>query len=388
MNDTKRLIYIVIILLIINLSVTSFLLIDKFVNKPRTTTTTYKGSIEKRPVTNSAEFKQGYFLSLQPPPSYAIGGPSVLNDTYEIPPLNTSNVYVIAYYNAGQEINLTKASRLQGLSIDKWGFSYFDGTYTFHDPINVPSSNSEAYANSTIAIRVRVRSDGWVLAWIEQNQSLSDVILSGLKYDEVGTDDPYISLNITTLSYTIYKVLEQADIASNDDNDGDGVPDDLVSISQSTGYYDYKYCGAAGKIGYLSIFGVRDSVNKATAYKIFDFIIGNAYDVKDIVLIVDTYISVKRWVQYVYAEADIYLSTNTSFNNPIYHFRVEAYNPSGWSEKTDYHIRRLIPISFQIKSGTLYYSKMYLEGFNFYGSSNEYAKARMEFFIAVLTVLK
>jgi len=115
-------------------------------------------------------------LALIPPPLIALA-----NSEENIPPLDTNNVFIVAYYNAGQEINLTKAASLIGLAIDKWGGTYFDATYIFHDPKNVPVSQPEAYQNSTVYMHVRVRSDGWILAWINKTQPLSDIVMSGIK---------------------------------------------------------------------------------------------------------------------------------------------------------------------------------------------------------------
>jgi len=43
--------------------------------------------------------------------------------------------------------------------------------------------------------------------------------MSGLKIDEVETQGPWVKPGITTLSYTIYKILEQVGITKNDDSD-------------------------------------------------------------------------------------------------------------------------------------------------------------------------
>ncbi len=54
-------------------------------------------------------------LKLIPPPDYVIKGPVITNNnTYPIPPLNTSNIFIVVYYDAGQEIILSQASGLQG----------------------------------------------------------------------------------------------------------------------------------------------------------------------------------------------------------------------------------------------------------------------------------
>lgn len=223
---------------------------------------------------------------------------------------------------------MTKASELQGLSIDKWGFSYFDVIYYFNDPRDVPMSYSEAYSNSTVGIHVRVRSDGWILAWTDKDDSLSLIVMSGLSItSEVGTSDPWIKYRVTALSYTIYKTLVQVGEASTDDTNDDGVPDDLVTISSRVGYYDYKYCGVEGKYGFLAVIGARVQTSKSgyygdgwsyTASKLFDFLVGNAYTINNTVLSVNAYM-------YFYSEDGtlsvaerVYFDTTSTPSNTVF----------------------------------------------------------------------
>ncbi len=239
-------------------------------------------------VSNEGKYKPAGgapIIVLAAPPKIALADPK-----QNIPPLNTSKVFIVAYYNAGKEINLTKAAELHGLIIDKWGGAYFDATYYLIDP---PSSNS------VIKVHLRVRSDGWVLAWISKDEDLTDIVMIGIPLYELSDYDPWIAYNITTLSYTIYKVLKQAGVISNKQNQQPGPgpgpgqgsseykpPKELTKLSNHVGYYDYKYCGSEGKEGFLAVVGIKTvrrggPGSQGRTTREFDFVVGRDYEVKE-----------------------------------------------------------------------------------------------------------
>ncbi len=334
----------------------------------------------------------GGILLLMPPPATAIRGGYIVtqdNQTEPIPPLDTSNVYVLAYYNAGEILNLTQISQLPGLQITRWGFSYFDGIYTFFDPLNAPSS---FYDNSTVKIHVRVRSDGWVLTWITKNESLGQLILSQTSLgSSFGKNDPWISKGITTLSYTIFKILLQAQVVNNTDSDGDGIPDDLVSISKNTGYYDYKYAAKRDTYGYIAIMGARSWAYYSTSgrlygwnYGTFDFTVSNTYTINETWLYINAYIRKGEGIAgYSYA----YIKLGLPPNPP----EIFSYTTShdDWAHEEKYYVRYSRNITGLIAPGTTYDMDVYagINSWGYYGGP-WWSYSSIEGFIIVIGVLK
>ncbi len=304
----------------------------------------------------------GYLL-LQPPPLSAIKGPVILDngENASIPPLDISNVFIIAYYNVGQEINITKASQLPGLVIDKWGFSYFDGRYYIEDLRDVPS---DYYDDNIIEVHLRVRSDGWILAWITQNQSLTDIIMSrvsiktGYHSSDIGKVDPWSSYGITSLSYTIFKILVQIGVLDETDSNGDGIPDSLITLSNSVGYYDYKYAGKTGSYGFLAIIGARSWFKITTSctsggglhYGLFDFTISGTYTVNQSEFIVNAYL------YGIYSErfARVAIKFGTT-NNPSEIYSKETGSTYYWPREV-FVVRH--SFTYNLTSGTHYFMEV------------------------------
>lgn len=288
------------------------------------------------------------FIPLQAPPVEALSG----NGT--IPPLNTSNVYIIAYYKVNQTINLTKASEI--CIILHWGWTYFDGIYILLDPKNVPTDYDEAFQHSIVYVNVRVRSDGWILAWINKTQQLSAIPYSGRDIViELGEKNPYVKDKVTTLSYAIWKILEHVDIVPD-------TIDALISVSEAVGYYDYKYCGPNNHTGFLAIIGVR-GYTTGSLTKTFDFSIGSAFAVREAKLVTNykIYLSksyygsrtISGWIR-VYLEAED-ATPDTKVFDRTYSYDCGYY--PGCSH-TDYDTRTLTDLD--IESNKLYFCKLEL----------------------------
>ncbi len=337
------------------------------------------------------EFSDNNYILLTPPPNLAIGGGGIVvnNGNTSIPPLNTSNIFIIAYYDVNQDINLTQASQLPGLIVDKWGFSYFDGRYIIIDPHNVPD---QYYSKTIITVYLRVRSDGWILTWINKSQSLGDIVLSGLDLkNEIGQKDPWISKKITSLSYTIYKILEQVNLVSDDDSDNDGIPDDLVTISNNVGYYDYKYAGVSGKYGYLAIIGAKSYCYKIAcrggggySYGLFDFTVSNAYTINESVLLINAYLYKGYDIMY-YAKVYVKLGEDP---NPPEIFSRQTCSGQSCGPQEIYIVREKINVTSNISTGIPYYAEIKAE-YNYLGGSCGCSMgSRIEAFYILIGVLK
>ncbi len=377
----KPLVYSTILLSLVLVASTAYLVYNA---GSAGTTATRQGVVKLRG--SDAGLPGGYIL-LTPPPSSAVSVMDV-GENVSIPPLDTSNVFIIAYYNAGQEINLTKASQLPGLVIDRWGFSYFDGRYIIIDPLGVPN---DYYSDTVITIRLRVRSDGWVLAWILRNQSLGDLIMSHLDIDEeVGTSDPWISRKITTLAYTVYMVLYYAGIFTDNDTDNDWIPDALIYVANHVGYYDYKYAGAARTYGYLAIFGAKSYMHKVAcygghdqSYGIFDFIVSNAYTVNESVILINGYIR-KTW--YIAEYTEIYVRLGTTPTPPVIYDVESCHNYCG--PQSIYVVRHVINTTSMIHPGTLYYAEIKAHVHYSGGGCGYTMTGRAEGFFILVGILK
>lgn len=174
------------------------------------------------------------FIALVPPP------PEALAVAYGVP-LNTANIGLFAYYkHSSWDLsdcvpafrNYTQSTNYIDGYVRVW--SDERGTNFEGDMAHDPSTN---YKYAYIDVQVRVRSDGWILAWITEDQNKAFICHWGYKIRntlEAGLPDNYA----TCLSRAIYRVYHNAGVS--------WIGYDVVK------YYDYQYSDSTR----LSIFGL------------------------------------------------------------------------------------------------------------------------------------
>jgi len=170
-------------------------------------------------------------LALIPPP------PEVVYASPGTPPLDTSNIGLFAYYQPSTFINLSKA--VSPLLNYTWGGNYVDGYIRIWQSNN--NGTTSIYdGDSYIDIAVRIRADGWILAWFNRQQERAEAIWWGYASatgdtsfpTKTGNENERVPItNSTRLGRAIQLICESAGLIDN------------FNWNQ-IGYYDYEYPSA------------------------------------------------------------------------------------------------------------------------------------------------
>lgn len=119
-------------------------------------------NLQTNSTTNPSKFSPAS-LGLIPPPAYALNDP---NDPDFGIPLYTANIGLFAYYYRASGFNLT-ASIPSFTSYTSHG-NYLDGYQVVWEDA---SGNTYVGSDTSITISIRLRADGWVLAWMNTTQN-------------------------------------------------------------------------------------------------------------------------------------------------------------------------------------------------------------------------
>lgn len=148
--------------------------------------------------------------------------------------IDTSNIYMMAYYKAAPEISLSTAIQefdkvtestgqyVEG-ELEMWHNNYPDGRdrgdaldMEIRDGVvtNIPF---------TTTVKVRVKSDGWIVAWLTNDQNPNDMVFwNNVKADTYSPSD-------TTLGKAIWRITDKLNTNYN---------------KSEVKYYSYKYPNA------------------------------------------------------------------------------------------------------------------------------------------------
>ena len=146
--------------------------------------------------------------------------------------INTSNIFIIGYYNSESDIDLSQAMQ-EFDHITETTDQYIEGILTIwhdnSDGINPGNIYEYEYKNGAktdtllaSTINVRVKSDGWIVAWLTNDQDINDLVF----WNDAKSDT---DLTDTTIGKAIWRISNR--IGINYDNK-------LVN------YYSYKYPAA------------------------------------------------------------------------------------------------------------------------------------------------
>jgi len=134
-------------------------------------------------------------ISLLAPPAYAVEA------TETTPPLNTSRIGLIAYY---QRVGgWTLADTVPAFVSYFDGGNYYDGLVRVWDSGTIGASSSVSH-DDCVNVKVRVRADGWILAWFDRYlDDAGAIVWWGHTRGQTGSPPAYS----TTLSRAIEIVL-------------------------------------------------------------------------------------------------------------------------------------------------------------------------------------
>ena len=143
--------------------------------------------------------------------------------------IDTSNIFMMGYYNPGSEIDLSRAIQ-EFDHINEITDQYVEGKLIiWHDNpggINPGNIHEYEYKNGVETdilfatnVTTRVMNDGWIVAWLTNDQDINDLVFwNDAKSDTVATD--------TTIGKAIWRIAKRA---------GMNYDKNLVN------YYSYKY---------------------------------------------------------------------------------------------------------------------------------------------------
>ncbi len=189
--------------------------------------------------------------------------------------IDTSNIYIMAYYKASPEISLSTAIQefdkvtestgqyVEG-ELEIW-HNYMNGRSTGIPDYEIRNGNITNISFST-NVTVRVKSDGWIVAWLTNDQNSSDMIF----WNDI--DDPNKKPTDTTLGQAIWRITNRI-----------GATYDKNSIK----YYSYRYPEA----NRLIIGGKKSS---STYY----FLIPSTIPVYEINMLWSVYLNDYQWPGY------------------------------------------------------------------------------------------
>lgn len=132
-----------------------------------------------------------------------------------LPNINTSDIGIIAFWNAHDH-------RVNGASIDPTDSIPTFSTYTVYDNgiDGKIDPSAKGWGGSDRQIDVRVKNDGWIIAWIDRTNTFDYPDKAAGDFGESGYKGYYdilwdwfknnvnVSSSYTTLSYMIYKLYD------------------------------------------------------------------------------------------------------------------------------------------------------------------------------------
>lgn len=216
------------------------------------------GQPHTEPETNSGsggEPSTSQGISLAPPPLEAVEG------TATTPPLDTSQIGLIAYYerSGGWELADTVPAFVEYTD----GGNYYDGLVRVWDSGYI-GAESTTGDDSYVDVHVRVRADGWILAWFERGEDPGAIVWWSHVRKASGNPPEYA----TTLSRAIEIVFYVA-----------GVP---FPGYDKIGLYDYSEPDAKR----LLIFGYSKHVHGSSDTRVFYYTIPSESPMTPIKLLV------------------------------------------------------------------------------------------------------
>lgn len=127
--------------------------------------------------------------------------------------IDTDDIYIMAYYDVLYEIDLSSAIKEFDYVSESTG-QYVEGTVTiwhnYRDGRDTGSSLDMEIKDGTVSdipfstdVTVRVKSDGWIVAWLTNEQDLSDMVF----WNDV--DDPNKRPSDTTLGQAIWRIADR-----------------------------------------------------------------------------------------------------------------------------------------------------------------------------------
>ena len=146
--------------------------------------------------------------------------------------IDTSNILVMGYYTNGTEIDLSQAMQEFDYVTESTG-QYVEGKLQMwcDHPNGINPGNIQVYERRDNAdtdilfatnVTVRVKSDGWIVAWLTNDQNISDIVF----WSDANTNS---NPSDTTIGKAIWRITNRVGI----DYEKDGVS-----------YYSYKYPAA------------------------------------------------------------------------------------------------------------------------------------------------
>jgi len=153
------------------------------------------------------------------------------------PPLDTSVISLLCYYDHGSPITL--ADTLLAFQTYIQYDNYIDGTVRVWSATNLGPTSSRSgdgtscsypKGDDSFDVHIRVRTDGWILAWMLRTEDYGEVVWWGQLPDNGATTNP--TAYSTRLSRAIKIILDQAGIAGG------------WSYETSVDYFDYEYVTA------------------------------------------------------------------------------------------------------------------------------------------------
>ncbi len=235
--------------------------------------------------------------------------------------IDTTNITLMAYYNPGTNITLSEAIKEFDFVTESTG-QYVEGKLRMwydstngNNPGNIRNFERRNDIDTNILfasnVSLRVRSDGWIVTWLTNEQNLSDVVF----WNDANTQT---LPSETTLGKAIWRVTNRV-----------GANYDKSQVK----YYSYKYPAADSLL-----IGGRNTYNTFGTYK---FIIPSTNTVYDAKLL---------WTSYLY---DIY---------PDNYCCYDAYGKIGINNSIYYDKNTSTPINYA--GGVYEYARYYQDIIN------------------------
>jgi len=140
-------------------------------------------------------------------------------------PLTTASIGLFAYYN--ETADWTLADTVSGWQSYTDNGNYYDGIVRVWQDVNGATYvGNDVY----IDVNIRVRADGWIMAWLNQSQSKADIVHWGRERQSGSSSAPSPQTGTTSL----YRAMQRLYVAAS------------VSppANSAVNYYDYEYTSA------------------------------------------------------------------------------------------------------------------------------------------------
>lgn len=177
--------------------------------------------------------------------------------------IDTTNITLMAYYNPGTNITLSEVIKEFDFVTESTG-QYVEGKLRMwydspngNNPGNIRNFERRNDADTNILfasnVSLRVRSDGWIVAWLTNEQNLSDIVF----WNDANT---HTIPSETTLGKAVWRVTNRVGANYN---------------KSQVKYYSYKYPEADSLL-----IGGRNTYNTFGTYKFFIPSTNTVYDAK------------------------------------------------------------------------------------------------------------